>query len=245
MACSKDAIVMVEGGAAEALEADVIDALMFAHKAAQPILSPSIGGNARRGRQAQAHAFQKKTLAPERLLCASRTCATREIFESSLIKDKKARYDGYKATKTKLATTLAQELGAAKFAEVEKLVKEEFEDRKYHVVREYVLGAAQAHRRAGHEDRSRHRLRGGDPAARSRVGALPARRNTGGRGEHAGHVERRAEDRCADRRTLEALHGSITTSRHIRPARRSPYAVRGRRARSVTERSPSAPSPCE
>ena len=38
VACSKDAIVMVEGGAAEATEADVIDALMFAHKAAQPIL---------------------------------------------------------------------------------------------------------------------------------------------------------------------------------------------------------------
>ncbi len=33
-----DAIVMVEGGAAEASENDVVDALMFAHRAAQPIL---------------------------------------------------------------------------------------------------------------------------------------------------------------------------------------------------------------
>ena len=38
VACTKEAIVMVEGGAAEAQETDVIDALMFAHKAAQPIL---------------------------------------------------------------------------------------------------------------------------------------------------------------------------------------------------------------
>src|SRR5262245_48512591 len=38
VACSKDAIVMVEGGAAEALENDVIDALWFAHEKAQPIL---------------------------------------------------------------------------------------------------------------------------------------------------------------------------------------------------------------
>src|SRR6202522_3146253 len=38
VACSKDAIVMVEGGAAEATEADVVDALMFAHRTAQPIL---------------------------------------------------------------------------------------------------------------------------------------------------------------------------------------------------------------
>src|SRR5688500_12676772 len=38
VACTKDAITMVEGGCAEASEADVVDALMFAHKAAQPIL---------------------------------------------------------------------------------------------------------------------------------------------------------------------------------------------------------------
>src|SRR3954471_5353213 len=38
VACSKDAIVMVEGGAAEATEADVIDALMFAHETAQPVI---------------------------------------------------------------------------------------------------------------------------------------------------------------------------------------------------------------
>jgi polyribonucleotide nucleotidyltransferase len=137
VACSKDAIVMVEGGAAEALEADVIDALMFAHKAAQPILALIEGMRAAVGKPKRA--FQKKTLAPEIALRVKDMC-DKEILESSLIKDKKARYDGYKATKTKLAATLAQELGAPKFAEVEKLVKEEFEDRKYHVVREYVLG---------------------------------------------------------------------------------------------------------
>src|SRR5206468_2020892 len=38
VACSRDAIVMVEGGAAEATENDLIEALMFAHKGAQPVL---------------------------------------------------------------------------------------------------------------------------------------------------------------------------------------------------------------
>src|SRR6185436_9560205 len=38
VAASKDAIVMVEGGAAEASENDVVEALMFAHRSAQPIL---------------------------------------------------------------------------------------------------------------------------------------------------------------------------------------------------------------
>jgi polyribonucleotide nucleotidyltransferase len=61
------------------------------------------------------------------------------ILESSLIKDKKKRYDGYKAVKTALATALQTELGADVFAANEKLIKEEFEERKYHVVRDYVL----------------------------------------------------------------------------------------------------------
>jgi|HubBroStandDraft_6_1064221.scaffolds.fasta_scaffold60850_2 polyribonucleotide nucleotidyltransferase len=136
VACTKDAIVMVEGGAAEALEADVIDALMFAHKAAQPILALIEGMRAAVGKPKRV--FQKKTLESAVAHRVKEMC-DKEILESSLIKDKKARYDGYKASKSKLTAALTQELGAAKFAEVEKLVKEEFEERKYQVVREYVL----------------------------------------------------------------------------------------------------------
>src|SRR5262249_49216774 len=60
-------------------------------------------------------------------------------LESALIKDKKKRYDGYKAVKTKMVETLTTEIGAEKVLLHEKLLKEEFEERKYHVVREYVL----------------------------------------------------------------------------------------------------------
>jgi len=136
VACSKDAIVMVEGGAAEASEGDVIDALMFAHKAAQPILALIEGMRAAVGKPKRT--FEKKTL-PTEVAARVKDLCDKEILESSLIKDKKARYDGYKATKTKLSTTLTQELGAPKYAELEKLLKEEFEERKYQVVREYVL----------------------------------------------------------------------------------------------------------
>ena len=38
VAASRDAIVMVEGGASEAGESDIIDALLFAQKEVQPIL---------------------------------------------------------------------------------------------------------------------------------------------------------------------------------------------------------------
>ncbi len=136
VACSKEAIVMVEGGAAEAPENDIIDALMFAHQAAQPILDlieriRSAVGKPKR-------LFEKKAL-PEVAAKRTQEICDAEIMAASLIKDKKARYDAYKATKTKLVTTLTTELGAARFTEIEKLVKEEFEERKYQVVREYVL----------------------------------------------------------------------------------------------------------
>jgi polyribonucleotide nucleotidyltransferase len=137
VACSKDAIVMVEGGAAEAPENDVIDALMFAHRAAQPILELVERMRAAVGKPKRT--FERKTL-PAEVAARVKDLCDKEILEASLIKEKKARYDAYKATKTKLVEALTQELGAPKFAELEKLVKEEFEERKYHVVREYVLG---------------------------------------------------------------------------------------------------------
>jgi len=136
VACSKDAIVMVEGGAAEAPEADVIDALMFAHRAAQPILSVIERMRAAVGKPKRE--FEKKGLAPEVARRVEELCDA-ELLAASLIKEKKARYDAYKASKTKLSDTLTKELGAETFAANEKLIKEEFEERKYHVVRDYVL----------------------------------------------------------------------------------------------------------
>jgi polyribonucleotide nucleotidyltransferase len=137
VACSKDAIVMVEGGAAEALESDLIDALMFAHKTAQPILELIERMRAAVGRPKRT--FERKTLPPE-VAATIKEMSDAEILQASLIKDKRARYDAYKATKTKVAEALTRQLGVEKFAPLEKMVKEEFEARKYEVVREYVLG---------------------------------------------------------------------------------------------------------
>jgi polyribonucleotide nucleotidyltransferase len=136
VACSKDAIVMVEGGAAEASESDVLDALMFAHRTAQPILEliermRSAVGKTKR-------TFERKTL-PAEVAAQVKSLCDREILTASLIKDKKARYDAYKATKTKMVAAVTAQVGADNFPSIEKLVKEEFEERKYHVVRDYVL----------------------------------------------------------------------------------------------------------
>ena len=137
VACSKDAIVMVEGGAAEATEGDLIDALMFAHKSAQPVLELIERMRAAVGKPKRT--FDRKTLPADVAKKVKELC-DKDILQASLIKEKKARYDAYKASKNRLAEALVVDLGAPKYAEIEKLVKEEFEERKYHVVREYVLG---------------------------------------------------------------------------------------------------------
>jgi len=136
VACSKDAIVMVEGGAAEANEADVIDALMFAHKAAQPILELIEKMRAAVGKPKRP--FEPKKL-PEEIAAKIPALVDSQILEASLIKEKKKRYEGYKAAKDAMVAALTTELGPEKFAEHEKLIKAEFEERKYHVVRDYVL----------------------------------------------------------------------------------------------------------
>jgi len=136
VAASKDAIVMVEGGAAEASEADIIDTLMFAHRTAQPILELIERMRAAVGKPKRA--FEKKTL-PAAVAETIKGIVDKDILASSLIKDKKARYDGYKAAKSRMVEAVLAQVGPEAFPQIEKLVKEEFEERKYSVVREYVL----------------------------------------------------------------------------------------------------------
>ncbi|MGA2449900.1 MAG: polyribonucleotide nucleotidyltransferase [Polyangiaceae bacterium] len=137
VACSKDAIVMVEGGAAEASETEVIDALMFAHATAQPVIDLIERMRAAVGKPKRA--FEPKHL-PEGVLARVREQCDGPILDASLIKEKAARYDAYKAIKNGLSDALKKELGDSVYASLEKLIKECFEERKYHVVREYVLG---------------------------------------------------------------------------------------------------------
>ncbi|MDB4942691.1 MAG: Polyribonucleotide nucleotidyltransferase, partial [Labilithrix sp.] len=136
VACSKDAIVMVEGGAAEASEKDLIDALFFAFESAQPIIALIAKMQAAVGKPKRT--FEPKKL-PAEISAKIPGLVDKAILESSLIKDKKKRYDGYKAAKSLMVETLTKDLGAEKFAEHEKLIKAEFDERKYVVVREYVM----------------------------------------------------------------------------------------------------------
>jgi polyribonucleotide nucleotidyltransferase len=136
VAVSKDAIVMVEGGAAEASENDVVEALMFAHRSAQPIIELIEKMRAAVGKPKRE--FVAKAL-PADVKSRVSQLVDAELSTATRVTDKKVRYDGYSTLKKKLAESLLAELGPEKWLEVEKLVKEEFEERKAHVVREFVL----------------------------------------------------------------------------------------------------------
>ncbi len=136
VAASKDAIVMVEGGAAEISEADMIDALMFAHKSAQPILQliEAIRGAVGRPKRA----FTAKTLDAS-IKEQVKSLVDGELSRASRILGKHERYDAYGAAKKKMAETLKASLGEEKYTASEKLIKNEFEERKAYIVREMVL----------------------------------------------------------------------------------------------------------
>src|SRR5690606_28838280 len=107
-----------------------------AHKAAQPILELIEKLRAAVGKPKKP--FEPKTL-PADIAGKIPALVDSKIIESALIKDKKKRYEGYKAAKDHMMTTLQADLGPEKVLEHEKLIKAEFEERKYVVVREYML----------------------------------------------------------------------------------------------------------
>jgi polyribonucleotide nucleotidyltransferase len=136
VACTKDAIVMVEGGANELSETDVVDALYFAHASAQPIIE--LMERMRKAVGKEKRVFSPPVLSAE-IATKVRELCDKGILEASLIKEKKKRYDMYKSVKESMVAGLTASLGAEAFAANEKLIKGEFDERKYHVVREYVL----------------------------------------------------------------------------------------------------------
>jgi polyribonucleotide nucleotidyltransferase len=136
VAVSKDAIVMVEGGADEATEGDLIDALMFAHQQGQIVIQLIERIRAAVGKPKRAFTVPKIDENVARRVAA---LVDAGIREACVIREKHARYDAYSALKKQMVATLTAELGAEAYLASEKLIKEEFENRKSHVVRSMVL----------------------------------------------------------------------------------------------------------
>jgi len=136
VAVTKDAIVMVEGGAAEASEADIVDALWFAHREAQPVLQLIERIRAAVGKPKRS--FTQPKLEPSIAASIASKCDA-ELSKATRVLNKKARYEGYSEIKKRLSESLKAELGPEKYASNEGLIKAEFEERKAHVVRTMVI----------------------------------------------------------------------------------------------------------
>src|SRR5690606_22177918 len=108
VACTKDAIVMVEGGAAEATESDVIDALWFAHREAQPVLELLEKLRAAVGKPKRE--FSVATL-DEGIKRKVAELVDADLRQACTILNKKARYDAYGELKKKVAAAISEQVG--------------------------------------------------------------------------------------------------------------------------------------
>jgi polyribonucleotide nucleotidyltransferase len=106
VACSKDAITMVEGEMSELSESVVIDALMFAHDAAQPLIQLQ-----ERLRAAVGKAKREFTppVTDEALAAKVKELAWNRLAEAMSTKDKKARGKAVSDTKKMVLETLTAE----------------------------------------------------------------------------------------------------------------------------------------
>jgi polyribonucleotide nucleotidyltransferase len=135
VAGSRDAIVMVEGGSAEASEADVLEALFFAHKEMQPIIDMQIELREQAGRPkmewtpAESHKELRESI--KAFLKPGMAKAVR-------VKEKLARRDALSKLADEMKAKFIPE-GTADAEKVGKVCSKVFEDVQYHTVRDMAF----------------------------------------------------------------------------------------------------------
>jgi polyribonucleotide nucleotidyltransferase len=130
VSCSRDAIVMVEGGGQEMSEKDAIDALLFAHTEAQKVLDLQAAMREQAGKQKRE---VKPPQVDQELLAKVRDLATPKLKDAYAIKEKLPRYAALDvAKKSILEALVAQD---AKLAERTAEIGGMLSDIKYDLVR--------------------------------------------------------------------------------------------------------------
>ncbi len=138
VACSKDAIVMVEGGADQVNEADMIKALEFAHKECQPLIA--LQGEIRAALGIKVREFEKMASHDEALKTKVKGISWDGIKAGYAIAVKHDRYSSLSKTKKEMLAKLKAELGESGYtAAVEKGAKAIYEDLKYDYMRDLTV----------------------------------------------------------------------------------------------------------
>ena len=109
VAASRDAIVMVEGGAAELSEETVVDALMFAHQSAQPVLDLIEKLRGAVGREKRAFTPPQKD---EALAARVAELGKAKMRAAVLIREKHKRHEAEGAVNKEIVTELCAVEGA-------------------------------------------------------------------------------------------------------------------------------------
>jgi polyribonucleotide nucleotidyltransferase len=135
VAGTKDAIVMVEGGAQEVPEADVLSALFYAHEQLQVVNEMQLELQSKLGKPT----MEIKAKEYDEALYASMIkFVTPKLAEAIKIREKLARRDAVSAAKAALVAEFVK-ADDANAAAVAKLVGKAFEDTHYNVVRDLAL----------------------------------------------------------------------------------------------------------
>ncbi len=137
VAGTRDAIVMVEGGADQIPEKEVADALFFAHKELQTLIDLQEELQAKAGKQKTE--FVAKTLDQE-LFKKIESAARPLLSEAIRIKDKLERREATRAVKEQLEKMfLTDDLDGESRAKISKVISKAREDLNYDLVRQRVF----------------------------------------------------------------------------------------------------------
>jgi polyribonucleotide nucleotidyltransferase len=134
---SKDAIVMVEGGAAEIDETDLVDALFFAHEQGQKVVAACHEMREKMGKPKAAFTPPAKDTD---LYAKVNAGAEKHGLPAALAtRNKIARYAALDKVKVDVHAALKAELGDEKYAVEKKKISEYYGEVKYHVMRGAAL----------------------------------------------------------------------------------------------------------
>ncbi|MFE8601249.1 polyribonucleotide nucleotidyltransferase [Archangium violaceum] len=133
MAVSREAVVMVEGGAEEVSEADMVAALEFGKQSALPVLD--LQDELRRALNKTVRNYDRIAAVAEDLKAKVRALAWDGIVQGYTIKEKAARYDALSKAKKEALSKLKEQLGEGYTSQVEKHAKSVVEDLKYEHMR--------------------------------------------------------------------------------------------------------------
>jgi polyribonucleotide nucleotidyltransferase len=134
VSASKEAIVMVEGGAEEISEADMVAALDFGHASCQPIIKAL--EELRAELKVTTREYEKMVKYDAALKEQCKALAWEAIAAGYRINDKHERYAALKTARKTMEAALKEKLGEGYTAAVEKQVKGIYEDLKYEYMRE-------------------------------------------------------------------------------------------------------------